>query len=83
MARKAQSTVEPLHRSLKTQPVRIDIHCWHNGQQNQMRWDLFDRLVRFKTTHNERARKQRELGCGFTSFGRDGDTLGDITGIAT
>ena len=74
-----------------------------------MRWDLFDRLVRFEDstlsvdygydplgrrihkysnahhTHrpeagshwnqNERARKQRELGCGFTLFGWDGDTL--------
>ena len=74
-----------------------------------MRWDLFDRLVRFEDNtlsvdyaydplgrrihkysnahhkhrpeagshwnQNERARKQRELGCGFTLFGWDGDTL--------
>ena len=74
-----------------------------------MRWDLFDRLVRFEDStlsvdyaydplgrrihkysnahhkhrpeagshwnQNERARKQRELGCGFTLFGWDGDTL--------
>ena len=70
-----------------------------------MRWDLFDRLVRFEDstlsvdyaygplgrrsnahhTHrpqagshwnqNERARKQRELGCGFTLFGGYGGTL--------
>ena len=74
-----------------------------------MRWDLFDRLVRFEDNtlsvdyaydplgrrihkysnahhkhrpeagshwnQNEQARKQRELGCGFTLFGWDGDTL--------
>ena len=74
-----------------------------------MRWDLFDRLVRFEDStlsvdyaydplgrrihkysnahhkhrpeagshwnQNEQARKQRELGCGFTLFGWDGDTL--------
>ncbi|KMN13393.1 RHS repeat-associated core domain-containing protein, partial [Pseudomonas weihenstephanensis] len=82
---------------------------WHNGQQSQMRWDLFDRLVcfednrlrvdyaydplgrrihKYSSAHhkhrpeagshwnqNEQARKQRELGCGFTLFGWDGDTL--------
>ena len=48
MALKAQSTVEPLHCSLKTEPVWIDIHCWHNGQQSQIHWNLFDRLVRFE-----------------------------------
>ena len=85
------------------------IRRWHNGQHSQMRWDLFDRLVRFEDStlsvdyaydplgrrihkysnahhkhrpeagshwnQNERARKQRELGCGFTLFGWDGDTL--------
>ena len=74
-----------------------------------MRWDLFDRLVRFEDNtlsvdyaydplgrrihkysnahhkhrpeagshwnQNEQARKQRELGCGFTLFGWAGDTL--------
>ena len=82
---------------------------WHNGQQSQLQWDLFDRLVRFEDNRlrvdyaydplgrrlykysnahhphrneagsqwnrNEQARKQRELGCGFTLFGWDGDTL--------
>jgi len=46
-ALKVQPTVEPQNRSLKAEPVWIDIHCWHNGQQSQIHWDLFERLVRF------------------------------------
>lgn len=85
------------------------IRRWHNGNQSQMMWDLFDRLVRFEDTRlsvdfaydalgrrlhknscaqykqrpeagsqwnsNEHARRQRELGCGFTLYGWDGDFL--------
>lgn len=34
-----------------------------NGQQSQLQWN-----------HNEQARKQRELGCGFALYGWDGST---------
>ncbi|QZI69364.1 RHS domain-containing protein [Pseudomonas protegens] len=81
----------------------------HNGDHSRLRWDLFDRLIRYEdarlsvdytydalgrrlykdsTAHyrprpeagsrwsrNEQALRQRELGCGFTLYGWDGDTL--------
>ena len=50
-----------------------------SGRENHYTWNLFDRLTHAEAgphlNRSERVKRNRELQCGFTLYGCDGDTL--------